>query len=168
MDTRSPTIPPESRLHAFGRDCKKAVAFVVLFPFMFISPGFATRALESVDRNLDAPAKVDQRRRGEAAARLLRAKMTPADWSEVVNGYRYKTGSVIEEWDVANRHLADHTEAELHQALSKPPPSGQSLQGQALTNHKCGKCDRPLSPAWVGRCMHCGAKYAEFAPTPRT
>lgn len=35
-------------------------------------------------------------------------------------------------------------------------------------NMKCGRCGKPLSPAWVGKCLHCKASYAEFPPVPRT
>ena len=29
---------------------------------------------------------------------------------------------------------------------------------------KCSRCDKPLSPAWRGKCKHCGAKYEAFPP----
>ena len=51
---------------------------------------------------------------------------------------------------------------------AKPLGPGMNAQGQALAGHKCANCDRPLSPVWVGQCQHCGAKYAEFPPAPRT
>ena len=55
-------------------------------------------------------------------------------------------------------------------AFRTRPPLGPGLNalGQALAGHKCTSCDRPLSPVWVGQCQHCGAKYAEFPPAPRT
>ncbi len=31
----------------------------------------------------------------------------------------------------------------------------------------CGRCRKPLSPAWRGKCKHCGAAFAESAPVPR-
>jgi hypothetical protein len=31
----------------------------------------------------------------------------------------------------------------------------------------CGRCDKPLSPAWRGSCKHCGAAFAEYNPIPR-
>jgi hypothetical protein len=48
-----------------------------------------------------------------------------------------------------------------------PMGPGMNARGQALAGHKCASCNRPLSPVWVGQCHHCGAKYAEFPPTPR-
>ena len=41
-----------------------------------------------------------------------------------------------------------------------------SLQApdQAPPNHRCGRCGKPLSPAWRGRCKHCGARYLDFPP----
>lgn len=51
---------------------------------------------------------------------------------------------------------------------AQPLGPGMNAQGQALAGHKCASCDRPLSPVWVGQCQHCGAKYAEFPPAPRT
>ena len=51
---------------------------------------------------------------------------------------------------------------------AKPLGPGMNARGQALAGHKCASCDRPLSPVWVGQCQHCGAKYAEFPPAPRT
>lgn len=41
-------------------------------------------------------------------------------------------------------------------------------QDQAPTGHQCGRCGKPLSPVWHGKCLHCGAKYTEYAPVPRT
>jgi len=40
--------------------------------------------------------------------------------------------------------------------------------GQALPNHQCGRCGKPLSPVWVGNCKHCGARYADTPPVART
>jgi hypothetical protein len=37
---------------------------------------------------------------------------------------------------------------------------------QAPPNHRCGRCGKPLSPVWRGKCKHCGAMYAEFPPVP--
>lgn len=41
-------------------------------------------------------------------------------------------------------------------------------QDQAPPGHQCGRCGKPLSPVWHGKCMHCGASYAEYPPVPRT
>lgn len=35
---------------------------------------------------------------------------------------------------------------------------------EAATGSLCGRCGKHLSPAWVGKCQHCGARYAEFPP----
>lgn len=35
-----------------------------------------------------------------------------------------------------------------------PPPMGS----------KCGKCGKPLSPAWTTNCKHCRATFAEYPP----
>ena len=51
---------------------------------------------------------------------------------------------------------------------AKPLGPGMNARGQALAGHKCASCDRPLSPVWIGQCQHCGAKYADFPPAPRT
>jgi len=40
-------------------------------------------------------------------------------------------------------------------------------EDQAPPNHKCGRCGKPLSPAWRKKCKHCGASYLEFPPEPR-
>jgi hypothetical protein len=37
---------------------------------------------------------------------------------------------------------------------------------QAPPNHRCGRCGKSLSPAWHGKCKHCGAFYADFPPVP--
>jgi hypothetical protein len=29
---------------------------------------------------------------------------------------------------------------------------------------RCGQCGKPISPAWVGACKHCGATYAASPP----
>jgi hypothetical protein len=41
-----------------------------------------------------------------------------------------------------------------------------SLQApdQAPPDHRCGRCGKSLSPAWRGKCKHCGARYADFPP----
>lgn len=39
---------------------------------------------------------------------------------------------------------------------------------QAGPDMRCGRCGKPLSPAWVGRCLHCKASYAEYPPVART
>ena len=38
---------------------------------------------------------------------------------------------------------------------------------QAPPGHRCGRCGKPLSPIWRGKCLHCGASYAEYPPVPR-
>ena len=47
-------------------------------------------------------------------------------------------------------------------SASKPWPDDQ-----APPNHRCGRCGKPLSPAWKAHCKHCGARYADFPPVPR-
>ena len=47
-------------------------------------------------------------------------------------------------------------------APAAPPAWGPSSQAGAGT--KCGRCSKPLSPAWRGKCNHCGAAYADFPP----
>ena len=32
-----------------------------------------------------------------------------------------------------------------------------------ISGRLCGRCAKPLSPAW-SRCQHCGAAFAEFPP----
>jgi len=29
---------------------------------------------------------------------------------------------------------------------------------------RCGQCGKPISPAWVGACKHCGATYDAYPP----
>jgi hypothetical protein len=55
-----------------------------------------------------------------------------------------------------------------------PVPSAGALAGVSYTDTDkagdrmlCGKCGKPLSPAWRGKCEHCKARYAEFTPVPR-
>lgn len=31
----------------------------------------------------------------------------------------------------------------------------------------CGRCQKPLSPAWRGKCKHCGAAFVDHEPVPR-
>jgi hypothetical protein len=31
----------------------------------------------------------------------------------------------------------------------------------------CGRCGKPLSPVWRGKCNHCGAAYSDFPPVER-
>ena len=48
------------------------------------------------------------------------------------------------------------------------PPGGRvSVMVQAPAGSSCGRCGKPLSPAWWGKCEHCGAPYTEFPPVPR-
>lgn len=56
-------------------------------------------------------------------------------------------------------------EYDRQRAILLPPRWGPGAQ--AGTGMECGKCHKPLSPAWRDRCNHCGAKYAEFEPVPR-
>lgn len=37
----------------------------------------------------------------------------------------------------------------------------QSQPGYGMA---CGKCSKPLSPAWRGRCQHCRATFADYPP----
>ena len=37
-------------------------------------------------------------------------------------------------------------------------------QDQAPPDHRCGRCGKPLSPVWHGKCKHCGARYADYPP----
>ncbi len=34
----------------------------------------------------------------------------------------------------------------------------------ARSGRMCGRCGKPLSPAWKAKCNHCGAPFAEFPP----
>jgi hypothetical protein len=46
-----------------------------------------------------------------------------------------------------------------------PQPWGpESYPGDRMA---CGRCHKPLSPAWRGKCKHCGAAFAEFNPIRR-
>ena len=38
----------------------------------------------------------------------------------------------------------------------------------AAAGSLCGRCGKHLSPAWVGKCQHCGARYTEFPPLAGT
>jgi hypothetical protein len=44
---------------------------------------------------------------------------------------------------------------------------GWGPTSQAGAGMLCGKCGRPLSPVWKGRCQHCGAQYVDHPPVPR-
>jgi hypothetical protein len=48
-----------------------------------------------------------------------------------------------------------------------PQAVGVSPGGQAYPGQLCGRCRKPLSPAWIGNCKHCGATYSEFPPLVR-
>jgi hypothetical protein len=41
-----------------------------------------------------------------------------------------------------------------------------ALTGKVNVESVCGRCGKRLSPAWRGRCGHCGAAYSEFPPQP--
>lgn len=73
---------------------------------------------------------------------------------------------------VALRDAGHITEEEFQQqrAILFPKAAGPGLtvHNQAMPDHQCGRCHRPLSPAWVGKCSHCGATYAMYPPEPRT
>jgi hypothetical protein len=51
----------------------------------------------------------------------------------------------------------------------QPAPKGPGLDadGHPLPNHRCGRCEQPLS-VWsaAGRCPHCDATFADFPPQP--
>jgi hypothetical protein len=40
--------------------------------------------------------------------------------------------------------------------------------GKAPPGYRCGKCSKPVSPAWKGKCEHCGTRYTEVMPVART
>ena len=44
----------------------------------------------------------------------------------------------------------------------------KSSEDQAAPGHRCGRCGKPVSPVWHGKCKHCGASYVEYPPVPRT
>jgi hypothetical protein len=49
-------------------------------------------------------------------------------------------------------------------ALALQPWRPDSYPGDRMA---CGRCHKPLSPAWRGECKHCGAAFAEFNPIRR-
>ena len=54
------------------------------------------------------------------------------------------------------------------QGYVAPPAQAFDPYGKVPPGYVCGRCGKPLSPAWVGKCQHCRAKYVEFPPRPRT
>ena len=45
---------------------------------------------------------------------------------------------------------------------------GHAFHDQAPPGHRCGRCGKHLSPAWHGKCLHCGASYSDYPPVPTT
>jgi hypothetical protein len=45
-----------------------------------------------------------------------------------------------------------------------PPWGPDRYPGERMA---CGRCHKPLSPAWRGKCNHCGAAFAEYSPIAR-
>ena len=43
-------------------------------------------------------------------------------------------------------------------ALTVAPP------GPRPVGSRCGKCGKPVSPAWKTKCNHCGAAFEDFPP----
>jgi len=43
-------------------------------------------------------------------------------------------------------------------ALTVAPP------GPRPVGSRCGRCGKPVSPAWKSKCNHCGAAFSEFPP----
>lgn len=52
--------------------------------------------------------------------------------------------------------------------IAPPPPTAPTVSwgpmSQASSGMLCSRCHKPLSTAWLGKCNHCGAAYAEFPP----
>lgn len=44
-------------------------------------------------------------------------------------------------------------------AIAFAKPGGAPRSGRS-----CGRCGKPLSPAWKDKCNHCGARFSEIAP----
>lgn len=59
----------------------------------------------------------------------------------------------------------------LRTVTRSPPPAMDPLpwgpNSQPGERMACGRCDKPLSPVWRGKCQHCGAPFAEYDPIPR-
>lgn len=51
--------------------------------------------------------------------------------------------------------------------LPAPVPVSWGPDTKAGANMACGRCHKPLSPAWKGKCEHCKATYAMYPPVPR-
>ena len=52
-------------------------------------------------------------------------------------------------------------------AIPEPAPARPVQWGPtdaAPYGSTCGRCGKALSPAWRGKCNHCGASYAQFPP----
>ena len=48
--------------------------------------------------------------------------------------------------------------------LAPQPWGPNSYPGNQMA---CGRCNKPLSPAWRGKCKHCGEAFADYNPIPR-
>ena len=60
-------------------------------------------------------------------------------------------------------------EFQRQRALLLPPPVYVDPRTmQVPPGMLCGKCGKPLSPVWKGKCEHCKATYADYSPVPRT
>jgi hypothetical protein len=59
---------------------------------------------------------------------------------------------------------AEEFERQRSAVLLAAPPAGPV---KAPPGYQCGRCSKPLSPAWKGKCEHCKASYAEFKPVLR-
>lgn len=63
-------------------------------------------------------------------------------------------------------HITDEEFAR-QRAILLPPATPWGPAAQAGPGMLCGRCGKPLSPVWRGKCGHCGAMYAEFTPVAR-
>ena len=52
-------------------------------------------------------------------------------------------------------------------ASDATPPNVWTSSGYPGSNMLCGRCGKPLGPAWRDKCNHCGATYTEFPPVGR-
>lgn len=58
----------------------------------------------------------------------------------------------------------DQQRAMLLAASAASPSPAWGVTSQAGPGMTCGRCSKPLSPAWRGKCSHCGATYAQYPP----
>jgi hypothetical protein len=112
-----------------------------------------TTAPIAIQKRAMTPAQLDLVRR------YVAARVTPDEPGHVATnwGIREQGGATVN----AGQHR--------QQRPAAPEPGPQialNAEGQAPPNHLCGKCGKPLSPVWKGRCRHCGATYADFPPVP--